>query len=128
MRRSTVPVAGLKKHLERCPKAVQRRRQSKQPFYRTGCNDGSGDELDLGISGSEPAEHTEAVGDAAVHGNRDLTAASCPVPRHWRPPSGAVRAAYAARLGEAGLADLIARIRRAQSQESPSAAWLPWRA
>ena len=96
----------------------------EQPFYRSGCNDGSGDELDLGIKLEQSAAQTTEVGDAALVGTRESPAASCPLLQRRRPPSGAERAAYAALLGEARLLDLIARIRRAHSQVRQSASWL----
>ena len=115
--RSTVPLAGLRKHLKRCPRAVQLRHQAEQPYYRPGCNDGSGDEVDLGSSiRRHPSERAAGSNGIALNGSdQHAPAAGLPVLRR-PPPSSAERAAYAAQLGEAKLRELIARVRRAHAE------------
>ena len=117
LRCSTVPLAGLNKHLERCPKVVQRRNQAQQPFYRPGCNDGSGDEVDLSSCASRRCASGAVAADGASlkDGANDGSAVTLPLSRR-PPPNSAERAAHAAWLGDAKLLDLIARVRQAHAK------------
>ena len=113
---STVPLAGLEKHLQRCPRAVQRRRQAEQPFYRPGCNDGGGDEVEFGSDAQQSSTEAAVHDSVASCGSANHAPAASPLRPLRALPSSADRAAYAARLGEAKLLSLIARVRAAHAE------------
>lgn len=140
--RSTVLESEVEAHLKKCPKVLQARERSEQPYFRPACNYGSGDELDLADLGpgsrggpatsEHPAAATAAAAAVGAAASLDeaprggggrkegaATGVSEPVAAAQAgrpPPNSAQRAAYAALIGEQQLRELIARIQAAHAQ------------